>query len=367
MQVTRLAAERFRVPLGKPARVSLSDPAPAAPAVADVCVVRVETDTGPAGLGLTYTLGPGGAAVRALVETELAPLVLGADPRDTDRLFARAESRFRATGFAGLAARAYCAVDVALWDAKARAAGVPLAHLLGNAKPATGFVVSDAAATGRDAADALKAAKPLLKLGASGVRVEIGGTPDVQADADRVRAVQDGLGEDAWVAAAADSRFDLSTALALVHFFEDVGVDVFEDPIPASDTAGYEKLARLAEVPIAVGAQFDTRDAFFHVIRAGAVRSVRPDPCRLGGVTPVLKVAAAAEAYHVAVCPVRLPEVGVHLACGLPSVPHADWVGWLRELFTGGPAFENGKLQPSANPGLGLALNEEAAARWRVE
>ena len=367
MIISRLSADRFRVPLGKPARVSLSDPAPAgAPAALDVTLVSLETDTGITGLRLTYTLGPGGAAVRALVETELAPLVIGSDPRDTDRLFSRAESRFRSTGFAGLAARAYCAIDVALWDAKARAAGVPLAKFLGGAKPATPFVLSDAAVAGRDAADALKAAKPMLKQGATGVRVEICAGTDVQADADRVRAIQDGLGEDAWVAAAADSRFDLSTALALVHFFEDVGVDVFEDPIPASDTVGYEKLARLAEVPISVGAQFDTRDAFFQVIRAGAVRSVRPDPCRLGGITPVLKVAAAAEAYHVAVQPVRLPEVGVHLACGLPSVPHADYVGWLRDLFTGGPAFENGKLQPSAEPGLGLSLNEETAAKWRV-
>jgi L-alanine-DL-glutamate epimerase-like enolase superfamily enzyme len=145
-----------------------------------------------------------------------------------------------------------------------------------------------------------------------------------------------------------------------------VGVDVFEDPIPAADAVGYEKLARLAEVPIAVGSSFDSRDAFFNVIRSGTIRTVRPDACRLGGITPLLKVAAVAEAYHVAVSPVRMPEVGVHLACGLASVPHVDCVSWLRDLFTGGPAVEGGKMSPPAGAGLGLKVNEDVAAKYRV-
>ena len=291
--------------------------------------------------------------------------MLGEDVRDADRLFARAEARFRAVGFAGLAARAYSAIDIALWDAKAKAAGVPLAKLLGGAKPAAAFVVSDAATAGRDAADALKIAKPFLKLGAVGVRVEVGGG-DVQADAERVREIQDGLGDDGWIAVTADGRFDLSTALALTHFFEDVGVDVFEDPIPAADAIGYDKLARLAEVPLAVGATLDSRDAFFRIVRDGAVRTIRPDVCRLGGITPFLKVAAVAEAFHVAVSPVRLPEVGVHLACGLACVPHVDAVSWFKDVFAGGATVAGGKMVPAAAPGLGLSVNEENAAKWRV-
>ncbi len=366
MKIVKLSTDHLRVPLGKPARVSLTDPKPAAPDAVDVVVVHLETDTGIRGLGFTYVLGAGAAAVRGLIDGELSSVVMSEDPRDTDRLLARAESRFRASGFAGLAARAYCAIDVALWDATAKAAGVPLAKLLGGAKPGAAFVVSDAATAARDAADAIKAAKPFLKQGAAGVRVEVGGG-DVQADAERVRAIQDGVGEEAWVACSADGRFDLSTALALTHFFEDVGVDVFEDPIPATDAIGYEKLARLAEVPIAVGSTFDTRDAFFKVIRDGTIRTVRPDVCRLGGITPLLKVAAVAEAYHVAVSPVRMPEVGVHLACGLASVPHVDCVSWLRDVFGGGAQIEGGKMKPSAELGLGIALDTSAIGKWQVK
>jgi L-alanine-DL-glutamate epimerase-like enolase superfamily enzyme len=365
MKITRLTTDRLRVPPPAAGRIPLAGPKPAAPEPIDLVLVRVETADGVTGLGFTHVTGPGAAAVRSLIDTELSPLVGGEDPRDTDRLFAKTEGRFRSVGFAGLAARAYSAIDVALWDIKAKAAGVPLFQLLGGVRPAASFFVSDLATAGRSAAEVVKLAKPLLKQGATGVRVEVG-TGDVRADADRVREISDGLGEDASVSVAADGRFDLGTAEALCHFFEDIGIDWFEDPIPAADEPGYAKLASLAEIPLAVGSSFATRDAFFRVIRAGVVRTVRPDVCRVGGITPLLKVAAVAEAFQVAVSPVRLPEVGVHLACGLGVVPHVDSVGWFADVFTGGPKPEGGKLVPPADPGLGLTVNEEVAVTWRV-
>jgi L-alanine-DL-glutamate epimerase-like enolase superfamily enzyme len=292
--------------------------------------------------------------VRSLIDTEVSQFVVGEDPRDTERLFAKAEARFRGVGFAGVAARAYSAVDVALWDLKAKAAGVPLFRLLGAARESAPFFASDVATLGRDASDVAKAARPLMKQGAMGLRVEVG-RADVQADADRIREIQDSLGEEGWVGVAAGGRFDLGTAQALSHFFEDIGIDWFEDPIPASDAPGYAKLAALMEVPLAVGSSFDSREAFFRVIRDGVVRTVRPDVARLGGITPLLKVAAVAEAYHVAVSPVRMPEVGVHLACGLGVVPHVDSVSWFADVFAGGPTVADGKLVPPTAVGLGIA------------
>jgi L-alanine-DL-glutamate epimerase-like enolase superfamily enzyme len=103
------------------------------------------------------------------------------------------------------------------------------------------------------------------------------------------------------------------------------------------------------------------------VIRSGLVRTIRPDLCRLGGITPLLKIAAVAEAFQVAVSPVRLPEVGIHLACGLHSVPHVDHVTWFTELFTSGPRIESGKLVPNTEPGLGIGANEDITAKWRVK
>lgn len=363
MRLVSLSTDHLRVPLGKPGRVSLTDPAPPGPAALDVVIVQAQTDTGPVGIGFAVVPGAGAVAVRSLLDTEVAPLVVGEDPRQPEKRFAAAEAHFRGVGFAGVAARAYSAVDVALWDLKAKAAGVPLGELLGGVRQAAPFFVSDVG-IGRPAADVVKQAKPLLKQGAAAVRIEVG-SGDVRADADRVREISDGLGEDAAVCVAADGRFDLGTATALTHFFEDVGVEWFEDPLPAADAIGYAKLAGMAEVPIAVGSSFATRDRFFQTIRDGVIRVIRPDVGRLGGITPVLKVAAVAEAFGVSVSPVRMPEVGVHLACGLAAVTRVDRVDWLADVFAGGPRAADGKLVPADAPGLGLTLAADAG-KWRV-
>jgi L-alanine-DL-glutamate epimerase-like enolase superfamily enzyme len=361
MKLESLSTSLRRIPPARPGRLPLTGSKPPPPDPIDLILVHLTTDDGLTGLGFTYLHGPGAVAVRGIIDTELSPLVLGEDPRATDTLFAKAEARFRGVGFAGLVARAYAAIDVALWDLKGKAAGLPLYRMLGGVRPSAPFIVSDLAGAGRDAGEVVKLAKPLLKQGAAGVRVEIG-DGDVQADAERVRAISDGLGDDAWVGVAAGGRFDLGTAQALAHFFADIGVDWFEDPIPAADEPGYARLAGLMETPLAVGSGLNTREAFYRVIRAGHVRTVRPDLLRLGGITPVLKVAAVAEAFHVAVSPVRLPEVGVHLACGLGGVPHVDAVSWFRDVFDGGPRMEDGKLVPGDRPGLGMEVRVPEAA-----
>jgi L-talarate/galactarate dehydratase len=355
MLITSLTTDHLRIPLAKSSRVSLTSPRANPPETVDLILVHLQTDLGLKGLGFTYLIGAGAAAVRSFIDNELSQLVHGEDPRNTDGLLSKVEKCFRPVGFSGLAARAYAAIDIALWDLKAKAANLPLYQLLGAAKQSATFFVSDIAVDGRDSTEVVKLAKPLLKQGATGVRIEIG-HEDVQADADRVREISEGLGEDAWVGVAANGHFDLGTAQALAHFFEDIGVDWFEDPIPAADEPGYAKLSGLMETPLAVGCGFGSREAFFRVIRAGHVRTVRPDVCRLGGITPVLKIAAVAEAYHVAVSPARLPEVGVHLACGLGVVPHVDFVSWFHDVFIGGPTIEGGKLVPSTGSGLGLTI-----------
>ena len=366
MKIARLTSHSLRIPLTRTGRVSLSVPRPAGPEAIDLILVRLETDGGLDGLGFTYLPGPGAVAVRNLIDAELSSLVVGEDPRDTDRLLAKAEKHFRSVGFAGLVARGYSAIDIALWDLKSKAAGLPLFRLLGGVRDAAEFFVSDVATPGRDAAEVVKLAKPLLKSGATGVRIEIGGG-DVQVDANRVRDISDGLGEEAWVGVAAEGRFDLGTAQALAHFFEDIGVDWFEDPIPTTDELGYAKLASRMETPLAIGSTLHSREAFFRVIRAGQIRILRPDIGRLGGITPFLKVAAVAEAFQVAVSPVRMPEVGIHLACGLGVASHVDMVSWFQDLFAGGPTIEGGKMVPPSEPGLGLSVNGEALQKWQSQ
>lgn len=363
MNITRVETSLLAVPAPR-RRVSLTDPRPAAGA--EVLVVRLHTDTDHVGLGFTFA-PTAGRAMKHLVDTNLAPVVIGEDPVGSEGLFARALAAGRGVGWAGLFARAYAAIDLAVWDLKGKAVGLPLHRLIGGARPTASYFVGDLAAPGSDAAETIRSAKPWLDRGALGVSVEVGGG-DVQQDADRVQQIRDGLGESAWLGIAVEGRYDLGTALAMAHFYEeDVGIDWIDFPIPVEDRVGYQRLAERMEVALALGSSFADRDDFRRALDRGEARVLRPDVFRLGGITPLLKVAALADAFPVTVVPYRAPEIGVHLACGLPNVPMAEWGSGFSPLFAETFSPTGGKLVPPDRPGLGIELNDEAVARFRVE
>jgi len=361
MQITRVETIHLSLPPSRQ-RVSLTDPQK--PSATSVIAVLLHTQEGQTGLG--FTSSPvAGRSIANLIEAELGPLVMGENAIDNEKLFAKVQQRFRSIGWSGVVARAYAAIDIALWDLKAKAAGLPLYRLFGGARSEATCFVGDAATVGADAAHTLKVARPLLEQGVLGVAVDVGG--DMQLDADRVQQIRDGIGESAWLGISIDGRYELGSALGMAHFYEeDVGIDWIEFPIPVEDRIGYQRLAERMEVPLALGSSFNDRDDFRRVLERGEVRVLRPDPLRLGGITPLLKIAALAEAYHVSVVPYRLPEIGVHLACGLPNVPMAEWGSWLAPAFAEAVSPKTGKLVPLAKSGHGLELNSNAVSKFRV-
>jgi L-alanine-DL-glutamate epimerase-like enolase superfamily enzyme len=108
------------------------------------------------------------------------------------------------------------------------------------------------------------------------------------------------------------------------------------------------------------------REEFVPYLERDALAVLQPDVTRLGGLTPWLKVAALAEQHHRPVSPHLLPEVGVHLACGLPVVTSVEFMPWLYPLFTAPPKIENGRLVPPPGPGLGLEADPDAMRRFGV-
>jgi L-alanine-DL-glutamate epimerase-like enolase superfamily enzyme len=359
MKITRVETAHLALPHAR-GRVSLTHPQPANST--SVIAVTLHTDSELTGLGFTSS-GVAGTSLATLVQQELAPLVVGEDAHDSERLFVKASGRFRAAGWGGLAARAYAAIDIALWDLKGKAADLPLYRLLGGSRTSAACFAGDLAALGSEPPHTLKHAKPLVEHGVLGVAVEVG-SGDMQLDADRVQQIRDGLGESAWLGISVDGRYDVGSALAMAHFYEeDVGIDWIDFPIPLEDRVGYQRLAERMEVPLAVGSSCNDRDEFRRVLEQGFARVLRPDPLRLGGITPLLKIAVLAEAFQATVVPYRLPEIGVHLACGLPNVPMAEWGCWLSPVFGHPLAPKKGKLVPPEKPGHGCELGSEAVTR----
>ena len=199
-----------------------------------------------------------------------------------------------------------------------------------------------------------------------GIKVRVGAAPE--ADAERLSRVREALGEDIWLGVDASQRYDYGTALSMGHFFaEEIGADWFEEPISCEDVAGHARLAERLEVPIAVGQSLLGLDEFRSYLEQGAADVLQPDVTRLGGLTPWLKVAALAELHHRPLACHLPPEVGVHLACGLPHVRAVEYLPWLAPAFVEPPAVVQGQLVPPRRPGLGLEIRADAVEKYRVE
>ncbi len=362
MRITRLESHLLRLPLPYPATARDDRRPPLTHVFA--LVVRLHTDTDSCGLGFAYAEQGGGRALQAIADDDLAPLIVGEDPLDHERLGQRVSGRFQGIGRSGLVPQAYSAVDVALWDLKGKAAGLPLYKLLGGARSAAPVYAGDAGWLWLSPEQIIERAQDYLSQGIMGIKMKIG-LPDPEADAGRLQRVRDVLGEDVWFAVDANQRYDYSTALAMGRFLdEEIAPDWLEEPISCDDIDGHARLADKLETPIAIGESLYNRLEFEGYIEQRAATILQPDVTRVGGVTAWLKIAALAEAKHRPVTPHVLPEIGVHLACGLPGVVAVEYMPWLFPLFTAPPKIVDGKLVPPAGPGLGLELNPDTLGKY---
>lgn len=333
-------------------------PAPTPPAEEFLLSVTLKTSDGLTGHGLTTVNRAGLPAVQGQIAGPLAELIREASWTDPREMWSQAEALFQGAGFRGLAARAYTAIDLALWDLQSRQTGVALADRLGGRRELPRHFVTGHSGPHWHADEVAKAARSAVKAGAIGIRVEVG-TEDVQADADRIRDLHDAVGDESWLGVSARGRYDLNTALALAHFFEDQGVDWFEDPIPMTDRIGYAKIASRVEIPVAVGSTIDSVPDLLHMIREGVIRIVRPNLVRLGGLTPVLTLATVADAFQVGISPVGVPVLGPVLARGLKAVLHWEQVPWYEELLP--------TAADLTTPGAIPAIAEEQRKKYHVD
>jgi L-alanine-DL-glutamate epimerase-like enolase superfamily enzyme len=361
MHITHVAPNLLRVPLSRPRALPRTDDADPGTPPSDaivVLLVRLDTDESLTGFGFAYANAAGRGLV-AVVEDDLAPRLIGADPQRHERLHARLRRDLPTFANAALAA-----VDLAVWDLKAKAAGLPLWQLLGGARDSAPAYAAETAASWMSGDQVLAAYEPLQAKGVRGLRVAVGNRSP-EADARKVEHIRDHVGLDDWLGVTANGAYDAGTGLAMGRFLEEeMDADWFEDPVPADDRGVLLRLADKLEVPVAAGGQFDRVADFTKWVTGAPGGVVRPDVLRVGGLTPTLKVIALAESFGRPVVPVLLPEIGVHLACGLGAVRAVDYVSWLDPLWLSLPMLDDGKLTPPTGPGLGLAPKPDAIVRF---
>ncbi|WP_035855384.1 L-talarate/galactarate dehydratase [Cryptosporangium arvum] len=323
---------------------------------------EVRTADGHEGIGFSYSKRAGGRAQFAHAR-EVAPELIGEDPSDIARLWTKLVWAGASVGRSGASTQAIAAIDVALWDLKAKRAGLPLAKLLGAHRDSVRCYDTSGGFLHAPVAEVLDNASAALAAGIGGIKIKVG-HPSAATDLARVRAVRSHLGDDVPLMVDANQQWDRATALRMGRALEELGLVWIEEPLDAYDAAGHGELARALDTPIASGEMLTSVGE--HVALLDAVDVLQPDAPRIGGITQFLRLAALAEHAHLTLAPHFAMEIHVHLAAAYPTEPWLEHFDWLHPLFEERLEIGGGRIVVPTRPGLGVTLSEQARA-WTTD
>ncbi|SEE43837.1 L-alanine-DL-glutamate epimerase [Streptomyces sp. 2131.1] len=337
----------------------------------ETTLVLVRVGSGPtSGLGYTY----GARATAAAVDQLLAGVVTGRSAWDVPAANEAMSRAVRNAGCPGLVAQALSAVDIALWDLKARLLDLPLTRLLGATAQEVpvygsgGFTPYDDAQQDRqlrDWAQTRGIPRVKIKIGESWGREE-------KRDLDRIAKARRSIGDGTELYVDANGAYTRKQAIRVARSFEEHGVTWYEEPVSSDDPAGLAQIKAATTADVTAGEYGYALPYFWQLIDTGAVDCLQADVTRCGGITVWLRAAALAEAAGLGLSGHCAPHVHAHAAAAVPSLRHLEWFHdhvRIEELFFDGaldPA--GGTVRPGASgaPGHGLELRTRAAERYRV-
>ena len=327
----------------------------------ELILVEVAAD-GLVGHGYAYTIGRGGRAVQALIEHDLAPLVIGQDAGDVEGLWERMWRGLLYVGRGGLLAFAVAAIDIALWDLRGLRLGQPLWQVAGGTKrsiPAYGSGVDLPKPLG----GLLRQVEGFLARGFPGVKVKVG-RPDPADDEQRVAAVRALIGDDVDLMIDANMGWSPEQALERGRRLAAYRPRWLEEPSPPEAVEGHARLARALPMPIAVGESLHSVDEFRRYVEAGAVGVVQIDPVTNGGITPALAVLRLADAAGLQTSSHYTDELSTHLLCASANPIYVEKHAFALDPYLERPqVVVDGAVQPTDQPGTGLRFDRQALRR----
>ena len=340
-------------------------------------LVEIFTDAGLVGLG-NAALAP--RATKMLIDTYLKPLLIGADPWDTEYLWQRMYRRTMAFGRKGVAMVGISAVDIALWDLMGKDAKQPVYRLLGG-RTKERIPVYASRLYAMPLAELRAEAQRYQGQGYKAMKLRFGwgpvdGAAGMQKNVELVRAVRKVVGDGVDLMADAYMGWTLDYALRMLPLLEPFHLRWLEEPVIPDDTRGYRELKSRGRVPIAGGEHEFTSFGFRDLLEANALDYIQFDTNRVGGISQARKISALAESFQVPVVPHAGQMHNYHVVMASLNSPIAEFfprvdveVGnelfWY--IFDGEPEPVDGYIDlDEKTPGLGLTVNEESLKRFRV-
>ena len=355
----------------------------------NTCLVEVETDAGLTGLGeAKVAVGNLGhyAALVTLIREEMAPLLIGRDPRDITAIWellyngtrahhaVREGRTFPTVGRRGITMSAISGIDIALWDLLGRSLGQPVWRLLGG--QCRDRVPAYASGGWAPVGQIGKQLMQYVERGHRAVKMRVGlQDRSVDDSAARVREVRETLGPDVGIMVDAHGTWSVREAQRFARKVESSDLGWMEEPVSPENIAGQAEVRASTDIPIAAGESEQTRFAFREMLDARAVDVLQPDPAIAGGITEVRTIAALAASQGLTVAPhlwgsAILFATGLHLCVSTPCATILEFSRGhnplLNDLVEEEIAFEDGHVLAPRGPGLGLTLRRDFVERVRV-
>jgi L-alanine-DL-glutamate epimerase-like enolase superfamily enzyme len=357
-RIEKIETGFFRIPL----TITLSDSTHGEIKAFELITIRVHDSDGAEGVGYTYTVGRNGGAIADIMQRELPELIIGLDADDTEALWHHVWWRLHYGGRGGPTVLALSALDIAVWDLKARRATLPLWRLLG------GFDANVPCYAGGIDLDLpvdalLKQTDDNLGRGFRAIKMKVG-RPDLGSDVARVAAMRKHLGDGFPLMADANMKWTVEEAIRAARALQPHDLTWLEEPTIPDDVAGHARILAAGGVPIAAGENLRTLWEFKGYIASGAVSYPEPDVTNCGGVTSFMKIARLAEAFNLPVTSHGAHDVTVHLLAACPNRSYLEAHGFGLDRYIEHPlTLKDGMAVAPLRAGHGINFDWKGLSR----
>jgi L-alanine-DL-glutamate epimerase-like enolase superfamily enzyme len=338
----------------------------------DAVVVKVTTAGGLVGWGESHH-GRAHTAVAKLIDTTLRQLVLGMDAADVVGVWKKIyDKQLASHGMGAGTCLAMSGIDMALWDIRGKAAGMPLYQLLGGAKRGIPAYAGGVSLGYQAPGPLIDEIRRNLALGYKAIKLRVGDT--VKRDVGRLRAVRQACGEEIAILTDANIGYSVEDVRRVMPALDELKIGWLEEPFPAHDYRSYALAKGFGRTPLAAGENHYTRFEFNRVIEDGAITILQPDLSKTGGITEALRIAAMASAYKLPIHPhssmTGLNHAAtIHFLCAVDNGGYFEGDVSRSNLFRDelvqnpGQVDKDGNVWPLDGPGLGLEVNEAFLAQ----